>query len=456
MKSATVSITKHSLTQKEAKINVVAELGKYYNNLYAIWNDYYLAPNTNGYFVVTQFMARGAKDVADSAKEIVNGKTEKPVPSIVLKYEKRNERKVVGRLCFIPPGVNLLETAYWSPEQKQEWGETVIEMVEDLNDLTVDVMEAVFAYWLQHKEHPEAFVEINVDYILESLGIKKKKSGNGRRGGYEKEQRETIVKQLRLLASIYAEVEGTEYGTRGQEKPVILKSPLILIDSEKHYLDDHTMTVKVMPGDLMRHALLQGMLALTPKKVLHYNHYRHAPEKRLERYRARMLRNNQNNGDYYKTPSVETLLEVMGLTDNKKDRLKKRAEKAFNTIAGQDNWGYVGWDDSRFNDRRWFDNWKNAKVIFDAPLEVVEFYRERIKEATQPKLKKKELSDIGRRLEETIKRLNLNPEYAAEQIGIDTSTLYRILAGKTKKPLKKTAQKIEKWLKAMEKEAAGE
>lgn len=466
----------HSIINRETTVNIEVKLGKY-NNLYDFWKDHYLAANTPEYYMVVQFMsnedlagrlAQSADKIAEAnnpnADTINKKKTKHKVPTVVVK----SDGKVVA-VMRVPRGFTLDDTEEWTPDQSWAWSEAVRKEQEDklnrLSDLTLDVMEAVFAIWMQRKTHPEAFVEISVDNILEYLGRQKKLSGNGRSGGYKKEQREMVVKQLHLLASTWVVAEGTTHKTN--EKPIEIKSPLILIDAIRNDPNNHKMTAKILPGELMRHALHQKMLAIMPRALFKY---REAPAKALERYLGRHWRINQKHGRNYANLQVHTLMEVLGidaLADNRYKRKKERFERYLTAVCGEKNkkWWYNGWDESLEDkklDEVLMKNFLGITVTIKMPEEVFSFYEEFIDETPQQKTKKKQVSDWGRRLVEAVDRLAIRHgltqkearELAANQIGIDEVTLYRIITGRTKRPTKNVRKQCEKWLKAVQTELA--
>lgn len=76
-----------------------------------------------------------------------------------------------------------------------------------LSELTVDVYDALCGFFLSKARHHRDFVEIQLDDLLAIRGIKPKLSGNGRRGGFEADQRQQILEALSIIQSLWIDLK---------------------------------------------------------------------------------------------------------------------------------------------------------------------------------------------------------------------------------------------------------
>jgi hypothetical protein len=75
-----------------------------------------------------------------------------------------------------------------------------------MDDLTADVLDAVCATWVDKARHPKDDVLVSVDRLLQMRGLQAKRSGTGRRGGYEIEQRRAVARQVAALRDTWVTV----------------------------------------------------------------------------------------------------------------------------------------------------------------------------------------------------------------------------------------------------------
>lgn len=278
------------------------------------------------------------------------------------------------------------------------YGESLLEMQEAMKnkvmdlakkgDLAADVFDTITAKWLNEAGHFEAMINITADDFLKARGLKAKKAGSGRRGGYEEEQRQEIQEQIDTLSytwitvhemEITEEVNGKRKKTkwRGESKAIDLSSRFgqVKLDGS---VDAYAWRIR--PGDVFAKFLFGPgrQVALLSTKALQYDHYRQKWEKRLARYLAWIWR--IDTGRTQEGISVKTLINAVGEEINKgrPNRTKDRLETALDQLEKDgviSLWDYEIKNPSLYERRGWWREWLELKIIITAPQEILNQYK---------------------------------------------------------------------------------
>jgi len=324
----------------------------------------------------------------------------------------------------------------------------------ELSELDADVMDAICHAWLTQARSPESKAIVDIDAILELRGIKPKKSGNGRRGGYMPEQRQNVLQTLSRLQSLWLQLdEAPDYqaskGSKPRSRSIASRAFTFTDIAGQKRIDggidvDH---VAFVPGELLARYLLGvgRQTALLSAKALRYDPYRQAPEKTLTRYLSYLWRVRATKGTYREPLRVTTLLEHSRIAlDERPDRKRSRLEKALDTLRADGviaSWRYDGWEPGTAPARGWASGWLQALVIIEPPAPIPAHYAGELR-GGMPMLA--DARPIAERMKATRARLRLSQEAAAEACGLAQQTYSRAERGASLSA--ENRGKIEAWL----------
>jgi len=353
------------------------------------------------------------------------------------------------------------------------WQEKIAEKYLSMGDLTADVFDAMVFVWLMKAKDKRDEATITANDILRIRDIKPKKSGTGRRGGYEKKQRQEIARQIDLLDNTWINIismdvykeEEIKKGKKIRKKKKLMGIEGKAIEVSMRYgqvsLDGHIEDIYAWDYRLGKAFLpfvfgVGRQITQISIKALKFNPKTEIWEKRLTRYLSWQWRIRQSRGDYTRPFKVSTLLEAIGeKVDGKNpNRTKNRLEKALNKL--KETGIIAGWQyDSEFFDEsiigkpRWEEKWLQWGVIIEPPnfitdkYQAIKIYDNGKKRKKLPPPKNTTEFDITK-LREERKRRGLTLIRASEEIGIAPSTLSMYERG-SKKPSQKTMKKVKKW-----------
>lgn len=353
------------------------------------------------------------------------------------------------------------------PEEVEHWQKIMWRQREELSDLDADVLDALAANWLRQARSPQEDAVADVDGLLAMRGLKPKRSGQGRRGGYTPEQRRAILQALSHIQNLWidmAEVEVYEDDAKGRRRKVtqaIQSRPFVITDRMGQLRTDGYIDVLgynhrfiYRPGAVFARFLMGAgrQTALLSAKALRFDPERQRHEKRLTRYLSWQWRARAHKGSYLQPYRVKTLLEAADLEENRRRgaRIRERLEKALERLLDEgviSAWQYDRWDEATAEQRDWFDQWLQATIVVEPPNEVLDHYRTLLQEpkALAPK-PAATAANLGEQLRAHRKRLGLTQLEAAEQIGISRSYLARIENGSSQRVGKDTREKVLAWL----------
>lgn len=376
-----------------------------------------------------------------------------------------------GQAVLRPPAADE-QKELLPPEAVEAWAAEMWRQRNELSDLDADALDALSAIWLWQAENPGDGAYSGVDDLLELRGIKPKRGGHGRRGGYEPEQRRDMLRALHHIQNIWldmAEVEvfeETRSGRRKRTKRRVQSRAFVVTDRMGQMrLDGHieVEAFRFVPGEIFARFLLGAgrQWALLSAKALGYDPYRQTWEKRLARYLSWQWRIRAKDEAYSQPYRVETLLDHAGeeLNTRAPSRTKERLEKALDRL--QADGVIAGWQYDRFDDwfgelvrKGWAEVWLRATVVIEPPDVVVDEY-EKIKRPGQRAVRAAQAEgsraagdkDLGILLKERRKALGLSQLRAAEDLGISQSQLSRLESGKSKPP-DPLKERLISWLSA--------
>lgn len=363
------------------------------------------------------------------------------------------------------------------PEAVEAWAVEMWRQRNELSDLDADALDALSAIWLWQAEDPRDGAYAGVDDLLELRGIKPKRAGHGRRGGYEPEQREDMLRALHHIQNIWldmAEVEVFEEtrsrGRKRVKKRVQSRAFVVTDRMGQMRLDGHIEVerFRFVPGEIFARFLLGAgrQWALLSAKALAYNPYTQTWEKRLARYLSWQWRIRAKDEAYFQPYRVETLLKHAGqdLNTRKPMRTKARLEKALDRL--QADGVIAGWQYGRFDDwfegrarKGWAESWLSTTVVIEPPDVVVDEYEKikrpelgksvpwtRLGELTTPEDSQlPENKAFGALVRKRRKGLGLSQLRAAEDLGISQSQLSRLESGKSR-PSESLKKQLDDWL----------
>lgn len=269
-----------------------------------------------------------------------------------------------------------------SSQQVEAWASTMWKQQRELSDLDADALDALCAIYLAQAKGPDDTAVAEVDEILAMRGLKPKRGGQGRRGGYEPEQRAEMLKALSHIQNLWinmAEVKVYEDRARKDGKPATIKTlqsrPFIITDRMGQFRLDGYLDVErfiFRPGRAFA-AFLVGtgrQTGLLFQKALQYDPIRRRWEKRLTRYISWQLRAGSRGRFEAQVFTVATLLDAVGETLNERypAKTRTRLEKALSQLAADgvvDSWRYPSW--AAAETRGWQGEWLEASVILEIP-----------------------------------------------------------------------------------------
>lgn len=336
----------------------------------------------------------------------------------------------------------------------------MVKQASELSPLEADMLDALCHEWIMQARTPDARAVVGIDKLLKHRGIKPKKGGNGRRGGYEPEQRREIINALARLQSIwldFAELDtyvnngGKSKKTRKTRRAIKSRAFIFTTFIGQQRLDGSldVDTVTFSLGELLA-LFLWGQegrqTALLSAKALHYDPYREGPEKALCRYLSWQWKVRVNGGTYLCPYRVATLLENAGLplNERKPTRTLARLEKALDTLRRDGvitSWRYESWAIGDTPAHGWAPLWLQALVIIEPPDAITTHYIEHIRGAALVEVAGASLPE---RLRATRARLGLSQAAAAEACDMPQQTYSRAERGAGVTP--ENAAKLEAWL----------
>jgi hypothetical protein len=310
---------------------------------------------------------------------------ESPWPTAVLQ-----KGSLQGHVQLRPPAVDacpLMPAA-----EVQRWVQLMWGQQQEISDLDVDVLDSLGAIWLYQARARHEALQIHLDQLLRLRGLQPKRGGQGRRGGYELEQRATILSALAHIQNLYVSIPmlpGDEHDRQGRHQrtrqPQGIQGRIFVITDagwESSRISALSGPDCVFhPGEVLTPWLVgsRRQTAWLPVKALQYDPYRHAWAKRMARYLTWQWRIRARRGDYLSPYRVITLLETVGgsLDHRNPCRTKAHLEMTLDLLK-EDGvlaaWRYVQWKEGLKGRPGWAIRWQQATILIEPSDPVREAY----------------------------------------------------------------------------------
>lgn len=351
------------------------------------------------------------------------------------------------------------------PEEVDAWAARMWRQREELSDLDADVLDALCAIWLAQARSADDSAIVDVDGLLAMRGLKRKRSGPGRRGGYELEQRLAILRALSRIQNLWLDMmAGEAYddakGGRRRRTPrtfAVQSRAFVMTDRMGQLRLDGRMDVQrfiFRPGAVFARFLTGPgrQIALLSARALHYDPLKQWWEKRLARYLSWQWRIRGRRGDYLQPYRIRTLLEAVGklMKFRRASRVRTRLESALDTLQCDGviaAWQYSRWEEPPATSRDWAHNWLQATILIEPPAIIQEHYQQLNPRNAPPRAVMQGLASLADRIKLRRQALGLTLVQAAEQIGISPSDFDWLERGQRGRPHSPDLQrKVQRWL----------
>jgi hypothetical protein len=362
---------------------------------------------------------------------------------------------LLGQAQLRPPGVD--GPAALREEQVEAWAQLMWRQRGELSDLDADALDALSALWLSQARGIGDRAVADVDGILMMRGIKPRSRGNGRRSGFEPEQRSEIARALSHIQNIWIDIAQTEApaedgdGPNGaiegrgktkltlQSRAFVITDRLGLTDESGAMIDMNRFVFQ--PGEVFARFLMGpgNQTALLSAKALKYDPYRQTFEKRLARFLSWQWRVTALGG-HARPYRVAELLDAVGqeIDVRHPNWTRERLEKALDTLQEDGviaHWQYDRWDEAAVERRGWAALWRESTLLIDPPAAVVDHYRQARPPLAGPAPAPVEelpesLDELGRLIKERRIRRGLNQAQAATALNVTQSYISKLERGK--------------------------
>jgi len=355
------------------------------------------------------------------------------------------------------------------PEEVEAWAERMWQQREELSDLDADALDILSALWLYQARTPTDDAVADVDELLAMRGLQAKQGGQGRRGGYEPEQRAAMLQAVSHIQNLWltmtavevyeAPTAGTGRRRRTPTRQAIQSRAFTMTDLFGQIRLDGGMDVEKFifrPGTVFAHFLFGPgrQSALLSAKALAYDPYRQTWEKRLARYLSYQWRCRAHSGDYLQPFRVATLLEAIGVELDRRDpaRTRARLEKALDVLLEDQvlaAWQYDRFEEGLVTRRGWAQHWLRGTILIEPPESIRATYQRLARHEAAARAALPAPASLGERLKRHRRVLGLTQLQAAEHLGISPSYLNRLEQGnRGKKPSPAVQRSLDTWLGA--------
>jgi DNA-binding transcriptional regulator YiaG len=369
-----------------------------------------------------------------------------------------------GTIEARPPIVDL--QPYLEPDDEARLRDIMWQQVGQLGDLDADVLDILSDFWIRHARHPDQKVTCTVTYLLERRGMKRKKGGAGRRGGYYGTQENAIREAVGRICILWIDADIDTYEIQpGRKHPrkqrTRLSSRAFTVDTTAGQirLDGRTevQAFTYSPGALFGRFLFGPgrQTALQSVKALLYHPQKERWEKRLARYLPWQWKCDAKNGAGVKTFHLRTLLDAIAEQPNRarpgltRDRLEQALERLQKdeVIRG---WQYgPEWNEDHARQPGWLETWLAATVAIEPPEDIPNQYRSialaaaEHRQALAPNQPAR--PDLPTRMRSHRKALGMSCLQVGEVLGVSGRAIGQWESG-ARTPSPATRKRIMRWL----------
>lgn len=332
-------------------------------------------------------------------------------------------------------------------------------------ELTADILDLICHLYLNKAVTNKDLVEIEIDQLLKLRGLQPKLAGNGRRGGFEKEQREQILNAIFVLQHLFIDIEEMTVFKKNKRFQKSISGSAFRFYSSKqkdtcNFKDSKVTSFYVQVGEIFLDYISGSnrQVKLLPKKTITYNPYQRTIEKKIIRYLSWRFRIQARKGDYLRALKIKTLLRQINFERKtmSPSRYRDRLEKALDKLTDDQliaSWQYHKWDEEIVKRRNWLEEWLETSIIIVPPQQIISYYQPLERKKSKKNNKKAVMlpslkpipNDIGIKIKKERNKRQLTLRQVADMIGISASYLSHIERG-IKKPSYQIYIRINEWL----------
>jgi len=272
-------------------------------------------------------------------------------------------------------------------EQVEHWARAMWRQQKELSDLDADALDALCAIWLYQARTVGDRAVADIDGLLAMRGIqpRQREYGGRKRVGYEKEQREEMMRAVAHIQNLWINVgEAAPQDDRPGTPTRVVQSRAFVVTDRVGQIDLSGEMVDIerfvfRPGEVFAHYLMGpgSQTALLSARALKYDPYRQVSEKRLARFLSWQWRTTGTSDHQTRLYRVQTLLDAVGKATDLRypHRTRDRLEKALDTLKDDAviaAWHYTGWDEDVATKRGWLGHWLASTVLIEPPRVVQE------------------------------------------------------------------------------------
>lgn len=347
----------------------------------------------------------------------------------------------------------------------RQTSDELLNILSNHSELITDILDLISYLYLRDAVIDRDLVEIDIDRLLELRGLQPKLAGNGRRGGFEKEQRKQVLNALLIIQHLFVKIkEITVFENNKRVQKAINGHVFHFYYTEDRevcdFRDKDITSCYIQIGKLFIDYLSGSgrQVKLLPQKVLTYYPYRKTLEKKMMRYFSWRFRTQARRGDYLQSLKIKTLLKQLNYKRKSlsPSRFRDRFEKALDQLMDDQlitSWQYDQWDEDIVFKRNWIEDWLETSIIIFPPQSIVTYYKPLEKKQSKRKQDQSKVlasletvpHDIGKKLKERRKEKQLTLKQLSKKIGISVSYLSHIERN-VKKPSHQMYVKIQDWL----------
>ncbi len=366
------------------------------------------------------------------------------------------ESDAKGTIEMKPPHIDELPLP---ADELETLSTQMFEQARRLSPMESHTLDALSHIWIMQATHPEARAVVDIDELLALRGLKPKKGGSGRRGGYMPEQRQDMLHALARIRNLWLRIDElatyedngskTKKGRRQTRRGVAGPAFVITGVGGQNRLDGglDVDRVSFTPGEVLG-LYLWGpgrQTAIIDKIILRYDPYRQEQESTLARYLSWQWKIRSQTGTYSKPYRISTLLKESRLQLNTDEprRTRERLEKALDTLHRDGvirSWRYKSWNLADAPRVGWAEPWLQELIIIEPPASVVSYYLQNLRGA----LPDGEPAPLADRLRATRERLELTQAQASEDTDVSQQSYSRAERGKGVSAANRG--KLEAWL----------